>query len=85
LFLLCKHTNKFKVPNVIPHKRGKSIHSPSCYAGILDLLHKDPKFSFLLTPQANYTETEAAPLWLEQLKCDNRTHTPYEIKLSPAN
>ena len=61
-----------------------SVHLPSCYAGILDLLHEDPKLSFLLTPQSNYTKTKAAPLWFEQLKCDNSMHIPYETKPSSA-
>lgn len=76
MFLITEHMNNFKVPNVKLVKKGTSVHSPSCYASILDLLHKDPKLSLFLTPQADYTKTEAASFWLEQLKCDNRTHTP---------
>jgi hypothetical protein len=60
-----------------PAGKEKSIHSPSCYASILDLLHEDPKLSFLLTPQANYTETQTAPFWLEQLEHDNPTYMIY--------
>jgi hypothetical protein len=82
MFLLTEHIIKFKVPNVKPVKKGMRTHSPSCYTSILDLLHKDPKLSLFLTPQADYTETEAAPFWLEQLKCDNRTHTPQNSILS---
>jgi hypothetical protein len=85
LFLLCKYTNNFKVPSVIHIKTERSIHSPSCYASVLDLLHEDPKLSSLLTPQANYAKTKAAPLWLEQLKCDNHTYPPYATKLLSAN
>jgi hypothetical protein len=59
----------------MPTEIKKSIHSPPRYASILDLLHKDPKLSLLLTAQANYTETQTAPFRLEQLKRDNPTHT----------
>lgn len=68
-----------------PHKEERSVHSPSRYASILDLLHKDPELPFLLAPQANYTKTKAAPLWLEQLQCDNSMHTSYKTKLPSAN
>lgn len=56
-------------------KQKKIIHSPPRYARILDLLHKDPKLSFLFTAQANYTETQTASFRLEQLKRDNPTHS----------
>jgi hypothetical protein len=65
-----------KVHNVKLAKRGISKYLPSCYACILDLLHEDAKFPFLFAPQADHTETKAAPFWFEQLECNNGTHTP---------
>jgi hypothetical protein len=83
--VLCKYTNNFRVPSDNHIKTERSIHSPPCYASILDLLYEDAKLSFLLTPQANYAKTKAAPLWLEQLKCDNHMYTPYGTKLLSAD
>jgi hypothetical protein len=76
MFLLTANINNFKVPNIKLVKKGISTHSPSCYACILHLLHKDTKLPLFFTPQADYTKTKAAPFWLEQLKCNNRTHKP---------